>query len=33
MIYRTDTEIVGYALDTLCNVMSAEPLDEGMFIC
>lgn len=28
---RTDAEIVGYALDTLCNVMTSEPFDDGVF--
>ena len=27
---RTDTEILGYVLETLCNTMCNEPLDEGM---
>ena len=32
-IDRSDAEITGYALDALCNVMSNEPTDEGMFCC
>ena len=26
---RNDTEITGYALETLCNVMSSDPGEEG----
>lgn len=26
---RSDSEITGYALDALCNVLSNEPLDDG----
>jgi len=26
---RSDSEITGYALDALCNVMSNEPSDDG----
>lgn len=26
---RSDSEIIGYALDALCNVMSNEPTDDG----
>lgn len=28
---RSDAEITGYALDALCNVMSNEPTDDGMY--
>lgn len=27
--FRSDSEITGYALDALCNVLSNEPLDDG----
>jgi len=27
--YRTDSEILGYALETLCNIMSNEVFTEG----
>lgn len=30
MNFRSDTEIIGYALDTLYYVMSNEPTDEGI---
>jgi len=29
---RNDSEIVGYALETLCNVMSNEPPEDGQYI-
>lgn len=29
ILFRSDSEITGYALDALCNVLSNEPLDDG----
>jgi len=29
--YRSDAEIMGYALETLCNVMSSELPEDGMY--
>ena len=29
LLFRSDSEITGYALDALCNVLSNEPLDDG----
>lgn len=29
VLFRSDSEITGYALDALCNVLSNEPLDDG----
>ncbi len=29
---RNDSEITGYALETLCNVMSNDPSDEGKIL-
>jgi len=29
--YRSDAEIVGYALETLCNIMSNELPEDGLF--
>lgn len=30
-IFRSDSEITGYALDALCNVLSNEPSEDGRF--
>ena len=32
VIFRNDTEITGLALQTLCNLLSAEPQGEGRSI-
>ena len=29
---RSDPEIVSYALETMCNITSAEPFEEGLFV-